>query len=57
MNMNAPTIKTVIDPEDRLNFGPEWLTLPGFMAFEHCLYNCQWSLKSAPLWAPKSAPL
>ena len=39
MNMNAPTIKTVIDPEDRLNFGPEWLTLPGVMAFEHCLYN------------------
>ena len=39
MSMNEPTIKTVIDPEDRLNFGPEWLTLPGFMAFEHCLYN------------------
>ena len=21
------------------------------------MYDCQWSLKSAPLWAPKSAPL
>ena len=26
-------------------------------AIEWIRYGCQWSLKSAPLWAPKSAPL